>query len=66
MKLKDCIPGTIVQMKDHTAGSERKEIGQICPGLRKNPSGEVIILVQWAGNPDPQPIHPGNLTYYKE
>lgn len=65
MKLKDCIPGTIVQMGPHTVGSERKEIGQICPGLRKNSSGEINVLVQWAGNPDPQTIHPGNIVPYK-
>ena len=52
-------------MGPHTVGSERKEIGQICPGLRKNSSGEINVLVQWAGNPDPQTIHPGNIVPYK-
>ena len=65
MKLKDCLPGRIVKMREGSSGSSQNKIGQIVPGLRKNSHGEVVVLVQWAEDPDAYTIHPWNIELIK-
>lgn len=64
MKLKYCIPGTIVKCT-HDQPSKKNNTGQITFGLDLNSSNEVLVYVQWAGEIMPQSIHPGNLELLK-